>query len=101
MKTNIINIHGRWVVKTGKVLVYESDWLDEENTYSDEIIDVCTGIRYGFDGLIHKIGNPIDSFGDKKAQQPKRGRHSKSHNKTEWRKANPRWKRTINDELPF
>lgn len=112
MKTNIINIHGMYVVRTGKTLVYENNnavpefdedgnfCIPDEYTFSDEIVDIFTGIHYGFDGIIHLIGKPVDSYVsvvDK--QRVKRGRHSRSNNKQAQRHA--RSMKQLNDDLPF
>lgn len=108
MKTNIICIHGRYVVKTGKVFVYESNnqpvFSDEgelvdfdEYTFSEEIVDVCTGEHFGFDGIIHLIGEPIDAFTSRYDQ--KRGRHSRSNNRKAARRR--AFKASLVDDLPF
>jgi len=112
MKTNIICIHGMYVVKTGKTLVYENNnavlefdedgnvCIPDEYTFSDEIVDIFTGIHYGFDGIIHLIGEPVDSYVsvvDK--QRVKRGRHSRSNNKKAARRR--AFKASFVDNLPF
>lgn len=92
MKTNIFEIEGRYFAKTGKVLVYEEYFpiFDNEDdvvdydylyAYDDEIVDVCTGEKYRFDGIMFfEIGNPVDAYAEHKKIN-KRGRHSRSHNK--------------------
>lgn len=108
MKTNIICIHGRYVVKTGKVFVYESnnqpvfndlgELVDfDEYTFSEEIVDVCTGEHFGFDGIIHLIGEPVDAFTN--CYNQKRGRHSRSNNKRA--QCHARLMKQLNDDLPF
>ena len=112
MKTNFVNIDGTWVIATGNVLVYETNNAPvfnedhelieyDDYDFADEVIDICTGTRYAYIEAIHNVGNPVDSFKGAPRQNPKRGRHSKSHNKTTWRKNNPVWKRFVNDDCPF
>ncbi len=108
MKTNIINIQGKYVVKTGRVFVYETnnapvfneygELVDyDEYAFSEEIIDVCSGEHYVFDGLLHLVGRPFDVFTERRNMN-KRGRKSRSHNKQ-----NARLQRVKHcfDDLPF
>lgn len=96
MKTNIINIHGMWVVKTGRVFVYQDEY--DDYSYSEEIVDICTGEHYGFDRIIHLIGDPYDVF-NQNAKRIKRGHHSNSANKQGAR--NRQLARIEDDDLPF
>jgi len=89
--SNVVYIQGMWAIKTDRVFVYEDE--NENYLYSDEIIDVRTGEHYGFNGIIHLIGNPIDVFYEKK--RVKRGHHSNSSNKQRARARKPF------DDLPF
>lgn len=109
MKTDIINIHGMFVIKTGRIFVYQTrnePVYDEEGvlvdfddySFSEEIVDVCTGEHYGFDSLIHLIGTPDDSYIDASFENRlKRGRRSTSNNKVAMR----RKQHCEPDELPF
>lgn len=115
MKTGIFEIEGRYFTKTGKVLIYEefSNIFDDDGDivdcdylvgYYDEIVDVCTGEKYAYDGVLyHEInntvfGDPIDAYNERRAPN-KRGRHSRSNNKQAARLARKllSWK----EDLPF
>lgn len=96
MKTNFINLTSRFVIETGKILVYELDSpepvFDEEGkiegfetySFSKEVVDVCTGEHFGWDGsfFLHLIGTPVDTYmSATNKQSSKRGHHSCSNNK--------------------
>ena len=100
MRTNIINLHSMFVVKTGKVFVYRNEFEDEY-TFSDEVVDVCTGKRYGFDKILHLIGEPCDEYVERR-NAVKRGRHSRSANKKALRHQRiiESFKQ-LDDDLPF
>ena len=115
MKTSFINLTSMFIVETGRTLVYELDTpiavfnkdgeLEdyEEYSFSREVVDVCTGKRYGWDGswFLHLVGNPVDTYVsvvDK--QRSKRGRRSCSNNKKAQRAARIRKESGI-DDLPF
>lgn len=118
MKINILNINGMYVVRTGRVLVYEqgpNPVFDEEGvvvdfgdeySFSDEVVDVITGIHYGLDGwLIHTVGTPTDTYVSG-PRRNKRGRHSRSNNKKANRhRAYVEWLgnyiNEVNKDLPF
>ena len=100
MKTDIVKIDGLFVVKTGRVLVYECQTEEEymDPVYMDEVLDVCSGKLYAMEyGHIYPRGYPDDVYETKQIVY-KRGHKSNSHNKQLYRQ------RRINnpfDDLPF